>query len=169
MELREVKQRFFAMRNGLLGDSLRKQCSLPHKLIFGLNIPQLKEIAAECGKDASLAEALWADSGCRESRLLAPMICPDFRPQWLEETLSPEEADIICHSMLRRMEGAAALAITLASSPEPLVRYGAVRLILNLLPGAIDEARRLAAVIPPHPLTRAVMTQLADEIDFLSE
>ncbi len=40
----EIKQRLYAMRNGVIADSLRNAGS-PYRSIFGLNLPQLTEIA----------------------------------------------------------------------------------------------------------------------------
>lgn len=173
MELREVKQRFFALRNGLLADMLRKQCAAPHKLIFGLNIPQLREIAAEAGTDPALGRELWADADCRESRLLAPMVmAPDADAFGLmREVRTPEEADILCHRLLRRCPGAVAEAEAALTDADPMVRYCGLRLLLNLLPEAREAARRAADTVPFHPLTdgpvRQIRSQLADEEDNL--
>ncbi len=167
MELREVKQQFFALRNGLLADTLRKQASLPHRVIFGLNIIQLREIAERAGKDLALAEALWADRDCRESRLLAPMILPEPNAQWLTEVQTPEEADILCHRSLRNHPRALDFALEAIGSSVPLTRYSGLRLLLNLLPQAAPQAAEILPTLPPHPLTAAVAAQLAQELEFL--
>ena len=170
MELKEVKQQFFALRNGLLADNLRKQASLPHKLIFGLNIIQLRTLAAQIGKDADLAAALWADTNCRESRLLAPMIQPEPQAEWLAEVRTPEEADILCHASLRNHPRALELVQETALSPEPLLQYSALRLLLNLLPSNPDAprtARQLLRTLTPHPLTRPIFAQLTEELNYL--
>ena len=74
MTIQEIKKEFFAMRNGMLGDTLRK-AGMPYAVIFGLNIPQLGEIARRAQEDTAerdaLARELWADTKVRESRLLA--------------------------------------------------------------------------------------------------
>lgn len=135
MTLREVKQQFFAFRNGLLADSLRQQCGLPHKTIFGLMVPQLKEIAARAGKDAALARQLWDDENCRESRLLAPMVCPVSEAPfgWMDQVRTVEEADILCHSLLRHCPNAEAEAKNRSNEAEiELQRYAALRLLKNL-------------------------------------
>lgn len=167
MELREIKQQFFALRNGLLADTLRKQASIPHKLIFGLNIIQLRELASTIGKDEVLATALWADFDCRESRLLAPMILPSPNPEWLQEIRTPEEADILCHSSLRHHPDAQAIALSAINSPDPLRRYSGLRLLLNLLPASAPAAKTALASLPSYPLTTAISAQLAQELEFL--
>ena len=171
MTLRDVKQRFFALRNGLLADMMRKQCATPHKLIFGLNLPQIKAIAAEAGTDPMLAAELWADADCRESRLLAPMLLPagpDALPM-LSETRTPEEADILCHSLLRRCPGAEEAAHKALADPQPLVRYGALRLLLNLMPASRAALQEAVDTVPFHPLTDAVVRQIRSELSYVGD
>lgn len=91
--MQSVKRRFYAMRNGMLAAQMR-QGGVDYRINFGLNIPQIKDIAAEliasglsAAELASLARALWDNESTRESRLLAPMILP------------PEEAPRGCSQM----------------------------------------------------------------------
>lgn len=166
MQLRDVKQRFFALRNGLLADMLRKQCGLRQKVIFGLNLPQLREVADEAGTDAALADALWADTDVRESRLLAPMVAPvndGARLNWLEQVLTVEEADVVCHRLLRHLPGAEERAAAALSSPEPLVRYAGLRLLLNLMPDSRAVLEREIAGIAFHPLTDGLVRRISSE------
>jgi len=166
MQLREVKQQFFALRNGLLADMLRKQCALSQRVIFGLNLPQIRDIALRAGEDADLADELWADADCRESRLLAPMVRPadDGALAWLCEVRTVEEADVLCHRLLRRCPGACRAACRAVADERPLVRYAALRLLLNLLPGAAAEAARAVDAVSFHPLTDSVVRQLRSEL-----
>lgn len=60
-----------AMRNGIVGDIYRRAGIDCYKIIFGLNLPQMREIACDYEKDAELAAALWNDKTVRESRLLS--------------------------------------------------------------------------------------------------
>ena len=71
--MQTVKRRFFAMRNGVIADTLRS-AGLPYKIIFGLNLPQIVEIAGDVPHKRELAEALWANNTTRESMLMAPML-----------------------------------------------------------------------------------------------
>ncbi|MDE5901533.1 MAG: DNA alkylation repair protein [Muribaculaceae bacterium] len=169
MELREAKQQFFALRNGLLADTIRQQTADPHRLIFGLNLPQLTEIAAQTDKDETLADTLWADADCRESRLLAPMVCPHEAPrtQWLEQVKSVEEADILCHRLLRHQPEAETTALRLTASSDPLMRYAALRLLLNLMPASADTASSVIGTIPEHHLTSGIVRQINEELQWL--
>lgn len=150
----KIKQRFFTFRNGLLADMLRRQRVSPHRTIFGLNVIQLREIAAEIGRNHDLARELWADSSVRESRLLAPMVAePDAETLgWLDQVQSVEEADLLCHSLLRRCPGAFEAAAARLNDNRPLVQYGALRLLLNLAISSDDVRARvkgLPAVCQP--------------------
>lgn len=110
---REARQRMFAFRNGIVADTLR-QAGLPHEIILGLNLPQITEIAkdirGESEADAhELGLRLWADTKCREARLLALRL---FDPGLLdtpallamtESLRSREEADIMRLWLMRRL------------------------------------------------------------------
>ena len=169
MELREVKHRFFTFRNGALADMLRKQCQIPHRMVFGLNLPQIKAIAAEAGKDAELAEVLWADADCRESRLLAPMLCEPSAEalKWLTEMQTVEEADIVCHALLRHCPGALNAALCATEHEEPMVRYCALRLLMNLMPQSAPEAIAAIEKMQSHALTDAVVRQIRADVSDL--
>lgn len=167
MTSQEVRKEFFTFRNGLLADMLRKQAGLPQRVIFGLNLPQLREIATRAGKDDALARELWADTDCREARLLAPMLrSAGTEPlTWLTEVRTVEEADVLCHRLLSRCPGAAAKADEALKDDNPLIRYAALRLILNLLPQERALAERALATVQFHPLTDGVVRQLRQRLN----
>ena len=149
--IKTIKQQFFTYRNGMLADTLRKAGD-PHKMIFGLNLPQIMQIAAETGKNKALATALWTDEhGCRESRLLAPMLMPsqeftiDEAMEWCSSVECVEVADVLCHRLLRGTDFACQLAQRLCSNAKDVMeKYVALRLIANLL--SIDKIEDKAAV-----------------------
>lgn len=108
MELKDIHQRFFSFRNGIVAKTFH-DAGCPCPRIFGLQIPQLGAIAREAGLDHRLGRQLWEEKDCRESRLLA---CYLFDPETLtmEEALSMakdirtrEEADILSWRLLRRL------------------------------------------------------------------
>ena len=133
--IQAIKHRFYAMRNGIVADTLRR-AGAPYRMIFGVNLPHLKEIAADITPDAALARELWADTSTRESLLLAPMVMPpaeftiDEARRWLATAPSAEAIDILCLRLLGRMPYAPALAAELAASStaSPLLQYAATRL-----------------------------------------
>ena len=73
--MQSLKRAMFAMRNGVVADALR-QGGCPFKIIFGVNLPQLAEIAAGSEHTKEFAEQVWANSTTRESMLIAPMLMP---------------------------------------------------------------------------------------------
>lgn len=111
--MKEIKQWFFTYRDGLTADVLRRG-GVPHKTIFGLQLPQIKRLAeryAELAPEArlELAERLWADSDVRESRLLACYLFPPelVSPERMEELTATvrdrEEADLLRFRLIGRL------------------------------------------------------------------
>lgn len=134
-ELSEIRKEFFALRNGLIADTLRKG-GLEQKYIFGLQLPQLKDIAnrrrpEDPQKSALLARKLWEDIQCREARLLACHLMPpellgkEEMKDWAKGVNSREEADILAFRLLKHIAEAISLIDELASSEKPLERYTA--------------------------------------------
>lgn len=177
--MQQIKRRLFAMRNGVVADPLRR--ALPaYAMVFGLNLPQIAEIAAGLGHDRGLAEELWADRRTRESLLLAPMVYPlseltrSRAAAMMRECLTPEVADILCHRLLRHRPDALDLAVDAVAAADPMERYAGLRLMFNLLN---MQGRALAPQLRPFaeaelgagdPATRQIAAALVDEIDFLA-
>lgn len=172
-EMQTVKRQFFALRNGIVADTYRKAGS-NFRIIFGLNLPQIVEIAEQTPHSAALADSLWHNTTTRESMLLAPMIYPreeftqELARQWVAEVPSVEVADILCHRLLRHMPYAAGLAASLADSDSEMERYTGLRLMFNLVAQkpqeALAYARREAA--RNCQLTAHTAAMLADEAAF---
>lgn len=130
-----IRKLFFTYRNGIIADTLRKG-GIPHKTVFGLQLPQISAIARETGTDSTLGRKLWNERDCRESRLLAcHMICPDDvgPDEALDMALdcrSREETDILAFRLLRRLDYAVKLLEKLRQSPD--AAYAAEALARNL-------------------------------------
>ncbi len=120
--IRQIKQRFFAFRNGILADALRKQT--PYEIIFGLQVPQLAEIARSLQPSMELAETLWNDSKVRESRLLATYLFPidvvdeEKALRLASEAATVEEADMLTFRLLKRLPNASSILEAMDSRPE---------------------------------------------------
>ena len=123
------------MRNGMIADTLRKG-GLEQKYIFGLQLPQIKEIAEKYrptspDEAAALARTLWSDLECREARLTAchlmpPALLPkDEAAEWGAGAASREEADILAFRLIRYLPFAEELADELDASEENLKKYTA--------------------------------------------
>lgn len=173
-EMQTVKRRFFAMRNGVLSDRLRKAGS-PFRIIFGLNLPQLEEIAADYRGNVDLARRLWDNRTTRESRLIAPMmmsgtaVSREEAEEMLSDVETPEVADILCHKLLRHHPEAISIAAAAARSEREMVRYGAMRLAMNLVAKYPAEAEALALeeIKRGSQLTAWPCRQILDEVEFL--
>lgn len=170
-DMQLVKRRFFAMRNGIIADTLRSAGS-PFKIIFGLNLPQIIDIASQTPHTIELAEQLWANTTTRESRLLAPMLYPleqfdiDTARRWAATVETSEVADILCHRLLRHCPFATELAKELSeSAATALETYTALRLAFNIVTAAPETALEIAGKLHTHPLARAV----AEEANFILE
>lgn len=158
--MQAVKRRFFAMRNGGLAEQMAAG-GIKTKINFGLNLPQIKEIALMVtegtlpdnphrptdAERTELARMLWQNATTRESRLIAPMlfnaeeITREEAAAMLRECATTEEADVLCHRLLRKHPEAMALAADLFDNAEgELQQYTALRLMMNLLMfGTSDE------------------------------
>ena len=174
--MQQVKRRLFAMRNGVVADALRKGGS-SFRLIFGLNLPQLREIAAEIGEDKELAMELRNNTSTRESLLLSLLIWP--REELTSEELwemsgdiaDREVADLFCHRLLVNSEFESPMLARLALATEPMRRYMAMRLMYRVVehrPQEIaDFARR--EIARNEPLTRSLALMLLDDAEFWAE
>ena len=73
-QLKEIKTQFRLSMNGVVSQSMREK-GLNYKLNFGVELPRLKQIAAEIEKNHDLAQVLWKEE-IRESKILAAMLQP---------------------------------------------------------------------------------------------
>lgn len=136
--LRNARHSFFAYRNGIVADALRKNGD-PHTMIMGCQLTDIATIAAAITPSKEVAEAFWADSKHRECRLIAPMLYPTDEMtehcamQWAQSVECEEVADVLCHRLLRQLSFAQQMAEALLGSTSPLEKYTGARLLLNLL------------------------------------
>ena len=100
--MKEIKHLFFTYRNGAVAGTLRRY-GVPHKTIFGLDVPRLAEIARGQTPSVELADRLWADRDVRESRLLAAYLYP------------PQEVDMLAFRLFKRLPYAGELLARLAA------------------------------------------------------
>lgn len=128
--IQEIKKEFYRYRNGIIAEALKK--IYPEgTLIFGILIPQLKDIASKYPKDLTLGLELWEDTTCRESRLLALFIIPsekiDFETalKLFSEVKSSEEGDFLAFKVLKNLPFAEELYLELnaRTTDKPLEAY----------------------------------------------
>jgi len=120
--MQEIKKSFFAFRNGVVADTLRK-AGMPYKVIFGLQIPQISAIASGLEQSCALADELWGDSDVRESRILATYLFPPAETtmekalELLRSVRTPEESDMLSFRLLKRLPFAKELATIIQNDP----------------------------------------------------
>lgn len=176
--IRQIKRQFFMMRNGMMGDQLRR-AGVPYRIIFGLNLPQVSAIARESPHDADLAMALWQNSGTRESLMIAPMLYPHdeatsvLARTWIETAPTVEAIDILCLRLIKGQPWAEELALNLLK-PEidiPLVRYAGLRILWNMLDDNTAAAMRpiVEAEVQSDAQTALTAKALLAQIDFFLE
>lgn len=116
---------------------LRKGGS-PFKIIFGLTIAQLTEIAKRKGPNKELALKLWDNNSTRCSMLLAPMLMPlgqfsyEEALKWCHDVPSVEVADILCLKLLTKQTYLVDLINNLVHGNE-IERYISLRIALYCL------------------------------------
>lgn len=176
-KMQNVKRRFFALRNGVVADVYRKAGDA-HRIIFGLSFVDIRQIAAATGPDAELSRLLHTNTSTRESRLLAPMIMPaeEFSQSeattWLADVLTAEEADVLCNTLLRRVDCALSVAASQHARPEAtsLQRYAALRMAAAVMYQKTREARAIADAelsMATDTLTTPLAKMIVEETDFI--
>lgn len=125
-KLREIKQRFRLMMNGVASQSMRQR-GLEYKLNWGIGLPALKDMAKDYGKDQSLAIELWKED-IRECRILATLIMPaeamdaDLTDIWATDVRNQEIASIASLNLFQYVNGAKGFAFSWIASDITLLQ-----------------------------------------------
>ena len=179
--LREIRKEFFAFRNGIVADKLRKAGD-PHSMIMGCMLVDISGITArvretigDTGQLTAIACELWSDTNSRECRLAAPMLYPaelmtlELASAWCETVETVEVADNLCHKLLRLLSEADALFRLLIAQDKPLVKYTGYRLLMNLIIlGKITPSPSLKALAQAdahQPMLSQLIKEILEESD----
>ena len=123
-KVKEIKQRFRQLMNGVTTRSMRDK-GIDYHLNWGASIPDLQKMAAEYGKDYSLAIELWKEN-IRECKILATMIMPpeempvEIVELWMEQTPSLEVAEQAAFNLYQHLEEASVLAFQWIASDKDI-------------------------------------------------
>lgn len=134
--VRDIKAKLRLFMNGVLSQSLREK-GLKYRLIFGVELPRLKEIAASYEQNHELAQALWKED-IRECKVLAAYLQPtetfdsELADFWMEGVNNPELADYVCMALFRRLPYASQKAFEWIASEERMQVYTGFRLMTHL-------------------------------------
>lgn len=176
-DMQTVKRHFFAMRNGVIADVLRRNGS-PFHIIFGLNLPQISDIAAQTPHNADLAQRLWNNSTTRESMMLAPMIFPKsefslaLARSWVATVPAHEIADVLCLKLLKHSDFALELVNEFAGAENEMQRYTALRLMFNLVgkyPAQAADLAKKRLDVEADASLRSLATLLMSEAEFATQ
>lgn len=145
----EIKQQFMLMKNGVVSDSM-KAAGSPHRIIWGLNMPQLREIAQRFDLSGDLFDALWHDTSTRESVIIAPMLLPydelsvDDAITLIDEAPTLEAIDSLTFNALRHRRDVWDIIAALDGSDAINRRYAAMRLLARVIRENLQGAKALA-------------------------
>ena len=172
-QIRLIRKSFFAYRNGIIADSLRR-CNDPHKSIMGCQWIDIMAIAREVPQDAVLAEKLWEIKDSRECRMIATLLYPvsqldeETAVMWAKDVESDEIADILCQALLGKMAESLQVFYNLLSLDDGKYDYIAFRLLQNIIKrGNASMTAELAAMVKSKMPTSSKRVQgiLADLLE----
>ena len=124
MDIKEIKQSFRLMMNGVTAQSMRDKGSDYH-VNWGAPLPMLRAKAKEIGKDYHLAIELWKED-VRECKILATMVLPaeempaEVVDIWMEQTRTQEMAEMASFNLYRFLPFAADKAYQWIASDKAL-------------------------------------------------
>ena len=175
--INKIKADLRAAMNGVAAARIRES-GMGYRLVYGVEIPRLREIAEGYTPDRHLAQELWGEN-VRELKMLAIMLFPpkemyrDRAMMWIDE-IRPEQAELaglLAMHLLAPQEYAADLAFCLIADENEvrqLCGYLTMgRLIMQgaqLAPHAEAELRdqaQTALAADYAPLRRAAANTLA--------
>ena len=135
-QVREIKQSFRLMMNGVTAQSMRQK-GVGYKLNWGASLADLQQMADQYNCDYDLAVALWKED-IRECKILATMLMPrermlpDLAELWMEQTPSQEIAELLAFNLFQHLDFAPMLAYRWMASDEPLRQICAYQLLARL-------------------------------------
>lgn len=127
-KLRDVRKKLRLAMNGIISSSMRQK-GMEYKLIFGVPLPEIRQISGSIEADADFARTLWRED-VREMKILATMIFPSDMMtvnealQWVAEIKYLEIAEQCCNNLFPFIPESDKLATLLLSDLKSL--YGRV-------------------------------------------
>lgn len=165
-DMQLIKRLFFAMRNGIIADNLKENGS-PYERIFGLNLPQLSEIAKNTGFNNELALQLRDDSRTRESQLLSSMLInpddvnEDRAIDWLRAMRTQEAIDVLCLKLIRKLNNPDKIAEMCLAYEDILMKYACLRILWNIY---INYPRQSMEIIKSASFSDERLRKIADDL-----
>lgn len=135
----DIKADLRAAMNGIASKAI-KDSGMGYKLVYGVELPRLREMAADYEPDHRLAQALWQEN-IREYKMLAILLYPreefdwDIADIWLAD-LPMEQAEIaqlLCMELLSTIPGAADHAFYGMADERPMYQLCGFLILTRLL------------------------------------
>ncbi len=135
-KLKEIKQSFRLMMNGVASQSMRDK-GVDYKINWGVPFITLMQQAKEYGKDYDLAIELWKED-IRECKILATLIMPaekmlpEIVDVWMETLRTQELAELIAFNLLQYLDFAPVLAYQWIAGNDPLYQITGYSILSRL-------------------------------------
>lgn len=125
--------------NGIAARSIRES-GMAYRLVYGIELPRLREIASAYAPDRHLAQELWQED-VRECKMLAIMLYPigdfdrDMATLWVEaiQPSQVELAQLLAMDRLTHLPDAADLAFQWIAEERPMFQLCGFLVITRLL------------------------------------
>jgi hypothetical protein len=145
-KVKEIKRSFRLMMNGVASQSMRQK-GAEYQVNWGIGLVELRNMAAEYGKNYDLAIALWKEN-IRECKILATMIMPaeemltEVADIWMEQTPTQEIAEIAAFQLYQYLEDAPVLAFKWLASGKTLCEICGFQVLARLFMQGLEPDER---------------------------
>ena len=145
-KVKEIKRSFRLMMNGVASQSMRQK-GAEYQVNWGIGLVELRNMAAEYGKNYDLAIALWKEN-IRECKILATMIMPaeemltEVADIWMEQTPTQEIAEIAAFQLYQYLEDAPVLAFKWLASGKTLYEICGFQMLARLFMQGLEPDER---------------------------
>ncbi len=135
-KLKHIKQSFRLRMNGVAAQSMRDK-GAEYKINWGISLAELRQMAAEYGKDYELAIELWKED-IRECKIMATLIMPadqmlpEIADLWMEQTQSQEIAEVAAFNLYQHLDYAPMLAYQWIASENDIRQICGFQLLSRL-------------------------------------
>jgi 3-methyladenine DNA glycosylase AlkD len=144
--IKEIKAQLRLAMNGTASTSMREK-GLAYKLNFGVELPRLKQIAAQYEKNHDLAQTLWKEN-IRECKILAGMLQPiesfyvEIMDIWIDDMPTVEIAEMTCMHLFQYLPYAPQKSLQLISDEREYQQVCGFLIIARLLTKKGDMPER---------------------------
>jgi len=135
--IHNIKKELRANMNGVASQYMREN-GLGYHVNFGIELPRLRQIAAEFEPNHSVAQQLWHEN-VRESKILAGILmptdsfCEEIADIWVEQIDTPEMAQMTVLNLFVRLPYASTKAFEWIANEREMTQLCGYLIIARLL------------------------------------